>query len=170
MKKLFTAITIIIVQFFYIISISASSGTMTVSASVTSVATVTISGGGIATVTPQIRGGTEVSTSSVNSISANVSEGVPYYIAIDAGISAGATVEQRYLTRVGGSEEVPYYITQNQMFSAGGAIIGNVKGVNALYEVGTGGSANIPFILEVNQLSSLPAGEYKDTVTISIIF
>ncbi len=95
------------------------------------------------------------------------SPGTSYTIGLDAGIGAGASGTLRRLTLVGGTRTLNYYLATDSALSN---LWGNTVGTNTVSGVGTGSQQNYTIYGRVPFLVVAPAGNYVDTVTITVSY
>ena len=103
-------------------------------------------------------------SSSVNVTCAN---GAPYQIGLSAGTSAGSTVNNRAMTRVGGSERASYQLYRN---SARTEVWGVTLNNNTVSNVGTGQAQSHTVFGLVPAQATPPPGNYLDTVIATVTF
>jgi spore coat protein U-like protein len=122
--------------------------------------------------TPMEFGTTTLLTKAViatSSVIATCVTGAPYHILLDAGMSAGATIRDRKLTLVGGTDTIDY-----QLFAdpARAEIWGDGTDPNlyVVTNIGTGAVQTFTVYGEVFPQLAKAAGQYRDTITATITF
>ncbi|MGC1854995.1 MAG: spore coat U domain-containing protein [Candidatus Aquirickettsiella sp.] len=90
----------------------------------------------------------------------------PYYVTLDQGAGNSATTRLR---RMSGPEQsaIKYLLTQNQTHTINW---GNVIGVDAMFNVGTGTKQIIPVYGQIPPKQNVGIGSYRDVVNVGIIF
>ncbi len=90
----------------------------------------------------------------------------PYYVTLDQGAGYCATTRLR---RMSGPERssIKYILTQNQTHTINW---GNVIGVDAMFNVGTGTKQIIPVYGQIPPKQNVGIGSYRDVVQVGIVF
>jgi spore coat protein U-like protein len=91
--------------------------------------------------------------------------GSTYNVGLDAGTSAGATVQARRM--VSGTNNLNYQLYQD---SARATIWGNTPGTDTVTGVGTGTQVDHTVFGAVPAAQVVPAGDYADTITVRIFY
>jgi len=112
-----------------------------------------------------------VLTEAVNTtgvISTTCTNGAPYSLALNAGSSAGATVNSRKLTRSGGSDTLAYSLYRDagrtQIWGDG------TSGTSTVSVTGSGQTQTATVYATLPAQASKPVGTYSDTITVTVTF
>lgn len=95
----------------------------------------------------------------------NCTPGSGYHIALNAGTSPGATVNQRKM--VSGANRLDYQLYSDANRTK---IWGNTVPVNTVFGVGTGVAQQLTVFGSVPAAQVVPAGSYTDTITVNIYY
>ena len=98
-------------------------------------------------------------------LTATCTPGSAYNIGLNAGTSPGATVNQRKM--VSGANALNYNLYSD---SARGVIWGNTIGTDTVTGVGTGLAQDHTVFGQVPAAQVVPAGEYKDIITVRVYY
>ena len=91
--------------------------------------------------------------------------GVDVEIGLDAGQSAGATVQDRRM--MSGTDALRYGLYQD---AARVQVWGDTTGVDTVHLQGSGTPQNVTVYGQVPARQSVPAGQYSDTITVRLYF
>ncbi len=91
---------------------------------------------------------------------------IPYYITLDQGAGYSATTRLRSMS---GPEcsSIKYILTQNPTHTINW---GNVIGVDALFQIGTGIKQIIPVYGQIPPKQNVGLGSYRDVVNVGLVF
>jgi spore coat protein U-like protein len=97
---------------------------------------------------------------------ATCSSGAPYNIGLNQGVSAGATVTTRKMTRSGGG------LLSYSLFTDASRATnwGNTVGTDTVPATGTGGGQTFTVFSRIPASQSVPPGAYADTITVTLTF
>ncbi|MBB72431.1 MAG: spore coat protein [Legionellales bacterium] len=99
-------------------------------------------------------------------ISVTCTLGTVYNTGLDAGTGSGATVTTRKMTS--GSDLLNYSLYSNVTHTT---VWGDTVGVNTMPGVGTGSAQNLTVYGRIpSGQSSVPAGSYSDTITVTVTY
>ena len=104
-------------------------------------------------------------TTAQTTVVVTCTNGTPYNVGLNAGTGTGATVATRKLTS--GSNLLSYTLYSDSGYST---VWGNTIGTNTVTGTGSGLSQTINVYGSITALQAVPAGNYTDTVTVSLTY
>jgi len=100
-------------------------------------------------------------------LQATCSPGSTYNIGLNAGTTAGATINSRAMKSVTGTTNLSYQLYSD---SARAVIWGNTSGTDTVTGSGTGVAQPHTVYGSVPAAQSVPAGDYSDTITVTVYY
>jgi spore coat protein U-like protein len=114
------------------------------------------------------RGTLGTDTNSNGTVTVNCSNNTPYALSLDRGRGAGATVLNRIMTQVGGTNTIKYNLYSDPGYSA---VWGDGTGGATVSGTGTGGAfSHTVYGRMPAQSPTPPPGTYSDTITVTITY
>lgn len=102
-----------------------------------------------------------------STITVNCLSGAPYQVGLSAGSGAGASINSRRMTRVGGTEQATYQLYRN---AARTLVWGTTLNTDTVTGVGNGSNQSLPVYGLVPVQTTPAPGNYLDTVVATITF
>jgi len=100
-------------------------------------------------------------------LQATCTPGTTYNVGLNAGTSTGATINQRKMSATPASNQLNYQLYSDSSHTT---IWGNTSGTDTVTGAGTGLAVNHTVYGQIPGGQNVPAGNYQDTITVSIFY